>query len=96
MCSDPHTHRRKKEDFNNQYRRLKAPGGDWVYASVADPDLYACQSCWDNKGNEEILKNNNLPFGTFKCPGCKTDHRVKPNLQIQQSHAIGPGNPLKR
>jgi hypothetical protein len=87
---------KSKEDFQNQYLLMQTPGGAWVYISRENRNHYACPSCWDNKGNKEILCERNAHYGLFECPGCKNSFRVNPSQHIPQSHARRPGNPFSR
>jgi predicted RNA-binding Zn-ribbon protein involved in translation (DUF1610 family) len=59
-----------------QYELASTPGSAVVFRFTEQPEHFACPSCF-NKAEVQILQDNRVMAGTYRCPGCEAQFPVK-------------------
>ncbi len=59
-----------------QYELATTPGSAVVFRFTEQPEHFACPSCF-NKAEVQILQDNRVMAGTYRCPGCEAQFPVK-------------------
>jgi hypothetical protein len=60
-----------------QYELAKTSGGAVVYKFKAQPEHFACPSCFNSK-QIQILQDNRTTSGKFRCTGCSAEFPIQP------------------
>jgi transposase-like protein len=66
----------------DQYELTRTAGGAIVYRFKAEPEHYACPSCFNAKAIH-ILQPNRTSSGKYRCTGCTSEFPVEPQQKPQ-------------
>lgn len=70
------TNAKSWSDRAGRYELASTPGSAVVYRFTGQPEHFACPSCF-NKAEIQILQDNHVMSGTFRCPGCEAHFPIK-------------------
>lgn len=62
---------------STSYQLTMTTGGAIVYRYNAEPEHFACPSCFNTK-TIQILQDNRTYSGKFRCTGCSAEYPINP------------------
>lgn len=73
------------------YSLTETEGGAVVYESKEGTKHYVCPRCVESNKEFQILQDQRVMSGAFKCPGCKNMFGIKSPRPQQRRKVISPG-----